>query len=214
MTRASRSPKHASKFSDPVDKIPKSSYIKRKLILTMQQLKRDAMRIFTPEAAEQVISLLCYTRTEDTYTSSHAGRNRTNAGAFRLAVTVNRHANRLALSDRYDSLFCRTITVESALQKSLLKPSWEDLAIRLYLNDQDILYMCLMSREEPVCLRLIEAERIIAYRDRHNEKAMTKKFTYLPGQPKRDLRLTTAKSAADRQRTGEKGRYVRKHHAA
>jgi hypothetical protein len=173
------------------------------------------MRIFTPEAAEQVISLLCYTRTEDTYTYGHSGRNKSNAGAFRLAVTVNRHANRLTLSDRYDSLFCRTVSVESALQKSLLKPSWEDLATKLYLNDQDILYMCLMSHEEPVCLRLIEAERIIAYRNRHNEKARAKKFTYLPGQPKKDLRLTTANSAtAGRQRTGEKGRYVRKHHAA
>jgi len=173
------------------------------------------MRIFTPEAAEQVISLLCYTRTEDTYTFGPLERSKSNAGAFRLAVTVNQHANRLTLSDRYDSLFCRTISVESALQKSLLEPSWEDLASKLYLNDQDIIYMCLMSHEEPVCLRLIEAERIIAYRNRHNGKAKSNKFTYLPGRPKKDLLLTTANSATTgRQQTGEKGRYVRKHHAA
>ncbi len=175
------------------------------------------MRLFAPEAAEQVISLLCYTRTEDTYTCGYSGRKKSNAGAFRLAVTVNQRANRLTLSDRYDSLFCRTITVESALQKSLLEPSWEDLATKLYLNDQDILYMCLMSREEPVCLRLIEAERIIAYRNRHNGKAMANKFTYLPGQPKKDLRLTTAKdksATTSHERTDEKGRVVRKHRAA
>ncbi len=175
------------------------------------------MRIFTPEAAEQVVSLLCYSRTEDTYTSGHPGRNKSDAGAYRLAVTLNRHANRLTLSDRYDSLLCRTITVESALQKNLLEPSWEDLAAKLYLNDQDVLYMCLMSLEEPVCLRLIEAERIIAFRNRHNEKAKAKKFTYMPGQTEKTGQLMTVKSksaAAGNERAGEKGRSIRKHRAA
>ncbi len=174
------------------------------------------MRLFTPEAAEQVISLLCYARTEDTYIGGYSGGNKAGAGAFRLAVTVNQHANRLTLSDRYDSLFCRTITVASALQNRLLEPSWEDFATKLYLNDQDILYMCLMSHEEPVCLRLIEAERVIAYRNGHNEKAKAKKFTYLPGQPKKDLRLTTKDKSVttSHEGTGEKGRFVRKHRAA
>jgi hypothetical protein len=155
------------------------------------------MRIFTPEAAERVISLLCYSRTEDTYYFGCPGKSQVGAGAFRLAVTANRHANRLVLTDKYDSLSCQTITVESAIQKGLLEPSWEDLATKLYLNDQDVLYMCLISREEPVCLRLIEAERIIAYRNRLNGKAKTKKFTYLPGQPKKQLRLTRGKVKFD-----------------
>ncbi len=175
------------------------------------------MRLFSTEAAEQVISLLCYTRTEDTYALGRSGRNKSNAGAFRLAVTVNQQAKQLTLSDRYDPLICRTITVKSALQESLLEPSWEDLATKLYLNDQDVLYMCLMSHEEPVCLRLIEAERIIAYRNGHNEIAKAKRFTYLPGQPKKDLRLTTAKAktaTTSHERTDEKGRFVRKHRAA
>ncbi len=140
------------------------------------------MRIFTPEAAEQVIGLLCYSRTEDRYDCGYPST--CSAGAFRLAAKVN-PPGRLALSDDYDSLSYQTVTIESALQKGLLEPSWEDLAAKLYLNDQDILYMCLMSSEEPVCLRLIEAQRIIAYRNRHIEKATAKKFTYLPGQRKK-----------------------------
>ncbi len=175
------------------------------------------MRIFTPEAAEQVVSLLCYSRTEDTYTSDRPERNKSDAGAYRLAVTMNRHANRLTLSDRYDALLCRTITVKSALQKNLLEPSWEDLAAKLYLNDQDILYMCLTSLEEPVCLRLIEAERIIAYRNRHTEKSKAKKFTYMPGRPEKAGQFATVRAksaAAGRTRTGGKVRSIRKHHAA
>ncbi len=151
------------------------------------------MRIFTPEAAEQVISLLCYARTEDTYNFGHPVKNKA-AGAYRLAVIVNQHGNRLTLSDRYDPLSCRTITVASALQKNLLEPTWEDLAAKLYLNDQDILYVCLMSHEEPVCLRLIEAERIIAYRNRHNDGEAAKIFTYMPGRPGKNMRLKHGKA--------------------
>ncbi len=142
------------------------------------------MRIFTPEAAEQVIGLLCYVRTEDRYDCGCPGAS--SAGAFRLATTIN-SPSQLALSDDYDSLSCQTITIASALQKGLLEPSWEDLAVKLYLNDQDILYMCLMSHEEPVCLRLIEAHRMIAYRNHHIKKARAKKFTFWPGQRKKRL---------------------------
>ncbi len=168
------------------------------------------MRRFTPETAEQVISLLCYSRTEDTYYCGCPRKSKAGAGAFRLAVTSNRYANRLALSDKYDSLSYQTVTVESAIQKGLLEPSWEDLATKLYLNDQDVLYMCLMSSDEPVCLRLIEAERIIAYRNRHNGKDEAKKFTYLPGQSTKHLRISVGKAKcghSDRERIGKKGAY-------
>ncbi len=175
------------------------------------------MRRFTPETAEQVISLLCYSRTEDAYYCACGGKNQAGAGAFRLAVTANRHVNRLVLSDKYDSLTCQTITVEYAIEKGLLEPSWEDLATKLYLNDQDVLYMCLMSREEPVCLRLIEAERIIAYRNRRNGKAKAIKFTYLPGQPKKHVRFTAGKDKCSNsvcERMGEKGVYDPRNYAA
>jgi hypothetical protein len=177
------------------------------------------MRRFTPETAEQVISLLCYSRTEDTYYCACRGKSQAGAGAgaFRLAVTANRHANRLVLSDKYHSLFYQTVTVESAIQKGLLEPSWEDLATKLYLNDQDVLYMCLMSHDEPVCLRLIEAERIIAYRNRHNGLAKAKKFTYLPGQPKKHVWLTAGKAKCGNsvcERIGKKGVYDPRNYAA
>ena len=174
------------------------------------------MRIFTPEAAEQVISLLCYSRTEDRYSCGFSGQSE--QGAFRLVERVERTASRLALSDEYDHLSNQTITVASALWRGLLEPSWEDLAAKLYLNDQDIIYMCLMSYDEPVCLRLIDAVRIMAYRNRHTEKAKTKKFTYFPGQRgKKHLGLTHGKTGggpSDHERTDQKIPRNRAHYAA
>ena len=156
--------------------------------------KEEPMKVFTTEAAEQIISLLCYSRTEDTYNCSFHRGSVFGDGAFRLAVTANQHADRLVLSDKYDSAYYQTITVEAAIQKGLLEPSWEDLAAKLYLNDQDILQMCLMSHEEPVCLRLIEIERIRAYRDQHNDKAKAKKFTYMPNRLNKHMRLIPGKA--------------------
>jgi len=142
------------------------------------------MRPFTSEAAEQVISLLCYSRTDDRYHHGPRGKPAAGAGAFRLAVAVKEGPPRLVLSDIYDPARYRTITVEDAVQRGLLDPSWEDFATKLYLNDQDILYMCLMSREEPVPLRLNDVERVKAYRDQHNDKARAVKFTYMPRPPR------------------------------
>jgi hypothetical protein len=142
------------------------------------------MRPFTSEAAEQVISLLCYSRTDDRYHYGPRRKRDEGAGAFRLAVAVNEDAPRLALSDIYDPARFRTITVEDAMQQGLLDPSWEDFATKLYLNDQDILYMCLMSRKEPVPLRLSAVERVKAYRDQHNDKTRAVKFTYMPRPPR------------------------------
>jgi hypothetical protein len=142
------------------------------------------MRPFTSEAAEQVISLLCYSRTDDSYHHGPRGKPDAVAGAFRLAVAVQEGAPRLVLSDIYDPARYRTITVEDAMQQGLLDPSWEDFATKLYLNDQDILYMCLMSRKEPVPLRLNEVERVKAYRDKHNDKTRAVKFTYMPRPPR------------------------------
>ena len=147
------------------------------------------MQPFTAEAAEQIISLLCFSRTEDTYLQRTRGNRTVYEGAFRLAVTLNQGSSRLALSDRYHPAEFRTTTVEAAIQQGLLARSWEDLAAKLFLNDQDILYMCSMSRDEPVCLRLIEVERIKAYRDRHNNKAAAGKLTYMPGRINKHLRL-------------------------
>ncbi len=175
------------------------------------------MRIFTPEAAEQVISLLCYSRTQDTYEGCVTGRSETVSGAFRLAVTVNQQPTRLTLSDNYDITAYHTLTVRSAIRKGLLQPSWEDLASRLYLNDQDILYMCLMSLDEPVCLRLIDAERIIAYRNSHTDTAKAKRFTYLPGRPKERLRLAHRRAGSGysgHERTGKKSPYGQNNNAA
>jgi len=151
------------------------------------------MQEFIAEAAEQVISLLCYSRTEDTYNTGLPGERIAGAGAFRLAVTGQGDAARLILTDLYHPVHYRTITVEAALQQNLLAPSWEDLATKLYLNDQDILYMCLMSSEDPVCLRLIESKRIIAYRDQHSEQAKAKKYTYMPHRSNKNLRLMPRK---------------------
>jgi hypothetical protein len=142
------------------------------------------MRPFSAEAAEQVISLLCYSRTDDRYHHGPQGKPAAFGGAFRLAVAVNESHPRLALSDIYDPDKFRTITVADAIKRALLDPSWEDFATKLYLNDQDILYMCLMSREEPVPLRLNEAERVKSYRDQHNDKARAVKFTYMPRPPR------------------------------
>ena len=138
------------------------------------------MRPFTSEAAEQVISLLCYSRTDDRYHNGPHVKPAAGAGAFRLAADVKEGSPRLVLSDIFDPARYRTITVADAVQQGLLDPSWEDLATKLYLNDQDILYMCLMSLEEPVRLRLNEAERVMAYRNQHNDKARAVKFTFMP----------------------------------
>ena len=147
------------------------------------------MQEFTAEAAEQVISLLCYSRTEDTYSTGRTGVRVAGSGAFRLAVTADRNAARLILTDLYHPIYYRTITVEAALQQGLLAPSWEDLATKLYMNDQDILYMCLMINDGPVCLRLMDGKRIMVYRDRYCEKSKVKKFTYMPHRSNRNLRL-------------------------
>ena len=144
------------------------------------------MRPFTSEAAEQVISLLCYSRTDDTYHHGPRGKLTAGAGAFRLAAAMKEDSPRLVLSDIYDPSWLRTMTVADALQHGLLEPSWEDFATKLYLNDQDILYMCLMSSEESVHIRLNEARRVKAYRDQHNDKTKAVKFTYMP----RPLRST------------------------
>ena len=147
------------------------------------------MRPFTSEAAEQVISLLCYSRTDDSYHHGPRGKPAAGAGAFRLAVALKEGFPRLVLSDIYDPARYRTITVADAVQQGLLDPSWEDFAAKLYLNDQDILYMCLMSREEPVPLRLNDVERVKAYRDQHNDKARAVKFTYMPRLPRSNVHL-------------------------
>jgi len=147
------------------------------------------MKEFTAEAAEHVISLLCYSRTEDTYDTGLSSERTDGTGAFRLSATGDGDAARLILTDLYHPVHYRTITVEAALHQGLLAPSWEDLATKLYLNDQDILYMCLLRGEGPVCLRLIESKRIMAYRDRHIDKANAKKFTYMPHRLNKNLRL-------------------------
>jgi len=146
------------------------------------------MRPFTVEAAEQVISLLCYSRTEDRYRHGPYGKPTAGAGAFRLAVALNKSSPRLVLSDIYHPVRYRSISVDAALQQGLLEPSWEDLATKLYLNDQDILYMCLINRKEPVRLRLNEIERVKFYRDQHNDKARAVKFTYMPCRRKHHIR--------------------------
>ena len=154
------------------------------------------MRPFTSEAAEQVISLLCYSRTDDRYHYGPRVKSAEGAGAFRLAVAVNEDAPRLMLSDIYDPARFRTITVEDAMQQGLLDPSWEDFATKLYLNDQDILYMCLMSRKEPVPLRLSAVERVKAYRDQHNDKTKAVKFTYMPRPPRSNVHMLSVPSKA------------------
>ena len=147
------------------------------------------MQPFTAEAAELIIGLLCYSRTEDTYAHGQRGKHPVNEGVFRLSITRDHGAPRLVLSDRYHPAEYRTTTVEAAIRQGLLARSWEDLATKLYFNDQDILYMCLMSREEPLCLRLIEIERIKAYRDQHNDKVTARRFTYMPRRINKHLRL-------------------------
>jgi len=147
------------------------------------------MRPFTSEAAEQVISLLCYSRTNDRYHHGPHGKPAADAGAFRLAVALKESSPRLALSDIYDPARYRTTTVADAMQQGLLDPSWEDFATKLYLNDQDILYMCLMSRDEPVPLRLNEVERVKTYRDQHNDKDLAVKFTYMPRPPRSKVHM-------------------------
>ena len=146
------------------------------------------MRPFTAEAAEQVISLLCFSRTEDRHLHGPRAKPAAGAGAFRLAVAVDKGVPRLVLSDIYDPARYRTITVEAAMKEGFLEPSWEDLATKLYLNDQDLLYLCLLSSKEPVQLRLSEIARVKAYRDQHIDKARTVKFTYMPRRPNDHMR--------------------------
>jgi hypothetical protein len=146
------------------------------------------MRPFTVEAAEQVITSLCYGRTEDRYLYGPRRKSADDTGAFRLAAGVNEGTLRLALTDVFDPARYRTTTVADAVRQGLLGPSWEDLVTKLYLNDQDILYMCLLSLEEPVHLRLQEVERLKAYRDQHNDRASAVKFTFMP-RPLRSLRM-------------------------
>jgi hypothetical protein len=63
--------------------------------------------------------------------------------------------------------------------------------------------MCLMSPEEPVCLRLIDVERIKAYRDRHNNIANAGKLTYMPPcNPEQNAAVGRAKA----RKTGSAGR--------
>ena len=162
------------------------------------------MRSFTAEAAEQVISLLCFSRTEDRHHHGPRAKPAAGAGAFRLAVTVNEGAPRLVLSDIYDPARYRTITVQAAMQQGLLDPSWEVLATKLYLNDQDLLYLCLLSSNEPVQLRLSEIERVKAYRDQHTDKAGTVKFTYMPRRPN-DHRRSVSRTS----RSGQGGRHMK-----
>ncbi len=155
------------------------------------------MRPFTSEAAEQVISLLCYSRTDDRYHYGPRGKPTTCAGAFRLAVTVKAGSPpQLVLSDIYDPSRYRTITVADAVQQGVLDPSWEDFATKLYLNDQDILYMCLMSRVEPVPLRLNDVERVKSYRDQHNDKARSVKCTYMPHLPRSNVHMRSVSGKA------------------
>jgi hypothetical protein len=151
------------------------------------------MQEFTAEAAEQVIGLLCYSRTEDTYSTGFPGEGMASTGAFRFSATGDGNATRLLLTDLYHPVHYRTITIEAALHQGLLAPSWEDLAAKLYLNDQDILYMCLLRGEGPVCLRLLDSKRIMAYRDQHIDKAKAKKFTYMPHRSNKNLRLIPKK---------------------
>jgi hypothetical protein len=154
------------------------------------------MRPFTSEAAEQVISLLCYSRSDDRYHHGPREKPVTYAGAFRLAAAVKEGSPRLVLSDIYDPTRYRTITVADAVQQGLLDPSWEDFATKLYLNDQDILYMCLMSRVEPVPLRLNDVERVKAYRDQHNDKAKAVKYTYMPHLPRSNVHMRSVSRKA------------------
>jgi hypothetical protein len=163
------------------------------------------MRPFSAEAAEQVVSLLCYSRTDDRYHHGPHGKPAAFGGAFRLAAAVNEDAPRLALSDIYDPDKYLTITVADAIKQGLLNPSWEDFATKLYLNDQDILYMCLMSREEAVPLRLTEAERVKTYRDQHNDKSRAVKFTYMPRPVRSNVHL---RSVPRKARSGKEERMV------
>jgi hypothetical protein len=147
-----------------------------------------AMKPFSTEAAEKVISLLCYSRSEDTYYHGPQGKRPAVAGTFRLAVVLDQGAPRIALCDIYDPTRYRTTTVEAAIQQGLLAPSWEDLATKLSLNDQDILYMGLMNRADPVRAGLNEVRRVIAYRDEHSDRPKAARITCTPHRPNGRLR--------------------------
>jgi hypothetical protein len=151
------------------------------------------MRPFTTEAAEKIIGLLCYSRTEDIFIHRSGETNiGKHEGTFRLAVALRQRPPRLLLSDQYESNEFRTITVEDAIKKELLSPSWEDLTAKLFLNDQDILLMCLMSIEEPLCLRFIEVERIKSYRDMQTRRTAARKLIYMPRLEKKQAKKTAA----------------------
>jgi hypothetical protein len=167
------------------------------------------MQQFTTEAAEKIISLLCYSRTEDTYYYGKHGKCPGIEGAFRLSISLNRRSPRVVLSNCYQSAKYRTTTVETAIKLGLLAPSWEDLATKLFFNDQDILYMCSMSHEEPACLRLIDVERIKAYRDQHNNIAEAGKLTFMPRSAPANRQASEQGEAVDRtkaRKTGSAGR--------
>jgi hypothetical protein len=161
------------------------------------------MRPFTNEAAEKLIGLLCYGRTEDTFLNSARGVNRGHEGTYRLAVLLRHGPQRLVLSDRYEPAKLRTITVAEAVQNGLLAPSWEDLAAKLFLNDQDILLMCLLSHDEPLCLRFIEVERIKSYRQRHTSRSAAQKHMYMPRHGKRHLSIVPAVSGQPPRKKGQ-----------
>ena len=170
------------------------------------------MHPFTAEAAEQIISVLCYSRTEDTYrchSGTKQGKGTTGEGGFRLAVALKQGLPRLTLSDSYNPAEYQTITVADSIRQGLLAPSWEDLAAKLHLNDQDILYMCLMSREEPLRVRFIEVQRIKAYRDGRNKGSAARKPTNAPERVKRCLGSPQA-SGRKSGRRGHAGARLRK----
>jgi hypothetical protein len=169
------------------------------------------MQPFTSEAAEQIIGLLCYARTEDAYRHGLRAKRTAHQGAYRLSIALDQGSPRLVLSDRYSPGAYRATTIESAVRQGLLSRSWEDLATKLYFNDQDVLYMCLMSHDEPLCLRLIEVERIKAYRDQHNDKAAAIKLTYMPRRINRHLRLVPQPAGRRPGKKGLAGTRERKH---
>jgi hypothetical protein len=168
------------------------------------------MQPFTTEAAERLIGLLCYGRTEDTYLNRAQQVHADQDATYRLAAVRDRGPTRLALSDRYVADAFRTITVEEAIKAGLLAPSWEDLAAKLYMNDQDILLMCLLSREEPLCLRFIEVERVKSYRDQHTTRTAVAKHMYMPRRITRSQGSAASKAGRRTHKQGLDGKRMPK----